>query len=85
MATQQEATAKVAALSDAVNAIGVEVAKVGTETDGLIKAVADLTAAAGNVQTSPEFDAALAAANTAVANVQAAVQGVDDKVADATA
>lgn len=69
MATQAE-------LAKALNDIGAQVAKIGTESTTTLQKVKDLEAAlaaAGN--TTPEVDAALAA-------LKAQVQVVDDMVAD---
>lgn len=85
MANQTETLAQLADMKATVDVIQTEVTKIGGETDGLIAAVAALTAAAGNVQTTPEFDAAFAAVKDSVASLAAVVKGVDDKVADAVA
>ena len=70
MTTQAELAASLASVSG-------QVAKIGTETDGLKARVADLEAAlAGAGGTTPEVDAAMAA-------LRAQVQLVDDLVADA--
>jgi len=61
------------------------VTKVGTETVGLQKAVADLTAALGNTQTTPEVDAALAALQASLGSLSAQVKTVDALVPDAPA
>jgi ABC-type transporter Mla subunit MlaD len=84
MGKLEDATAALNTMTASLNDIGTEVDKIGTETDGLLKAIADLTAAAGSLQTTPEFDAALAAAQAATDAVKARVVTVDQKVADAT-
>lgn len=83
MANQEETLAAMAALKDQLDATNARVVKVGTEIDGLVQAVADLTAAAGNVQTTPEFDAAFAAVKDSADSLAAVVAADDDKVADA--
>lgn len=85
MSTLQEATAVLAAVKVKVDAVAVEVAHVGGETDALIARVAALEAAAGTVTTSPEFDAALQAVSDSADSVAVAVKSVDDKVADVAA
>lgn len=72
MATLAEATAELGALKD-------QVTKVGAETQTLIAKIAELTAiidAGGAGNTTPEFDAALAA-------LKAQVEVVDSLVPDA--
>jgi hypothetical protein len=74
---QQELAMNQQELADQLTALGTTVEKIGTETTGLIDAVAALQAAldaAGEV--SPEVQAALA-------DVQARVKAVDDLVPDA--
>lgn len=71
MATQSESAAQVQKLTDEVN-------KIGTETRSLLTKIDELMAiiASGQVQTSPELQAAIDA-------LQAQVQVVDDLVPDA--
>jgi hypothetical protein len=70
MATQAE-------LAASLDLVAVQVAKIGTETQGLKASIASLEAAlAAAGGTSPEVDAALAA-------LKAQVQVVDDLVVDA--
>jgi chromosome segregation ATPase len=84
MGTQQEAVQALTDVKTSLDDIGTEIDHIGTETDGLVKAVADLTAAAGNMQTTPEFDAALSAVTASKDALKTRVKTVDDKVADAT-
>jgi len=71
METQAQSAARVTALT-------AEVTKIGTETRTLLTKIDDLTALlnSGQVQTSPELQAAIDA-------LQAQVQVVDDLVPDA--
>lgn len=84
MASQDEVAATLAAVQAKLDAVAVEVNKVGTETDTLVKAVADLTAQLGQ-GSSPAVDAALAAVQASADALAVKVQAVDDKVADAPA
>lgn len=69
MATQAALAADLAEVKD-------QIAKIGTETQGLLQKIADLTAAVENAgQTTPEVDAAMAA-------LKAQAKVVDDLVAD---
>ena len=83
MATQAELATALNALQAKLGDIGTEVDKVGTETVGLQKNVADLTAAinAGDT-TSPEVDAALKAVQDSTDSLSARVKAVDDLVPD---
>jgi len=83
MASQAELLTALTTANDSITSIGAGVDKIGTETEGLQKAVADLTAALGNVQTTPEVDAALATLQASVASVASRVKAVDDLVPDA--
>jgi len=83
MASQAELLVALTTANDSITSIGIGVDKIGTETEGLQKAVADLTAALGNVQTTPEVDAALATLQASVASVASRVKAVDDLVPDA--
>ncbi len=58
-----------------INALGVEIAKVGAETDTLIQLIADLRTQIQNGPVDPAVEAALAA-------VEAQAKVVDDKVPD---
>lgn len=70
--------------NDTLTAVGTEVDKVGTETQTLITAVANLTAiiSAGGA-TTPEVDAALAKVQASADALAAKVKAVDDLVPDA--
>lgn len=83
MASNADLLAALNTVNDNVTAIGTEVDKIGTETQGLQKSVADLTTALGNVQTTPEVDAALAAVQASAAVLATKVKAVDDLVPDA--
>jgi predicted nucleic acid-binding Zn-ribbon protein len=83
MATQQELAAALTTANQQLTDIGTEVDKIGTEVTGLEKQVADLTAALGNVQTTPEVDAALTALQATTASLASRVQTVDNLVPDA--
>jgi hypothetical protein len=83
MASNADLLTALNTVNDSIQAIGTEVDKIGTETQGLQKSVADLTTALGNVQTTPEVDAALAAVQASVASVAGRVKAVDDLVPDA--
>ncbi len=66
-----------AELAASLETVSAQVAKIGTETAGLLAKVTDLEAAIANAgNTTPEVDAALAA-------LRAQVQVVDDLVVDA--
>jgi len=97
MATQSEIVAQLKDVSQglkdtqaAVASLQTEVGKVGTETDSLIKQVADLKAIidAGGTITQELQDAVADVATQAgavksgITNVTTAVQAVDDKVPD---
>lgn len=84
MATQADVAAQLTAQAATLAAQATQVAKIGTETDGLLQKIADLTVAveqAGNA--TPEVEAALAAVNDQTLVLQSAITGVDDKVPDA--
>lgn len=98
MATQAEIVAQLKQVSSdlkdtnaAVASLQTEVTKVGSETDNLIKQIADLKAIidAGGTITQELQDAAADVATQAgtvksgITNVATAVQTVDDKVPDA--
>ena len=80
---QTELAAYLTAAAAAATATVAKVDKVGAETAVLLEKMAALQDAvnqAGN--TTPEVDAALAALNIAVGNLDNAVQAVDDQVPD---
>jgi phospholipase/lecithinase/hemolysin len=83
MASNSDLLAALNTVNDNVTAIGTEVDKIGTETQTLVQQVADLTAAIGNGNTTPEVDAALAAVQATVTSVAGRVQTVDNLVPDA--
>lgn len=83
MAKQSDAAATLATVATALDTIGTEVDKIGTETTSLNDKVAQLTAALGDVDTTPEVDAALAAVQASASNLATKVKTVDDLVADA--
>lgn len=83
MASNADLLAALNTVNDNVTAIGTEVDKIGTETTGLQKSVADLTAAlAAGGGTTPEVDAALAAVQANTTSLAARVKAVDDLVPD---
>lgn len=99
MANDAELLATLTAANQALQGIGAgvdvilpEVGKIGTETAGLQKQVADLTAALANQgNTSPEVDAQLTALRDGLAsiasktqNLGVQVKAVDDLVPDTT-
>jgi len=83
MASQSELLTALNTVNSNITDIGTEVDKIGTETQTLQKSVADLTTALGNVQTTPEVDAALAAVQASAGALAAKVKAVDDLVPDA--
>lgn len=83
MAKQSDAAVTLTQQAAKLDTISDEVDKVSAETTALVKAVADLTAAAGNSDTTPEMDAALAAVQASSDRLATKVKGVDDLVADA--
>lgn len=79
-----ELAASLAATATALGALNDTVTKIGSETQGLLDRVAELTTAVENAgNTTPEIDAALAAVIAQQTTLAAALQSVDDKVADA--
>lgn len=78
-----ELAASLAATAAALGVLNETVTKIGTETQGLLDRVGELTIAVENAgNTTPEIDAALAAVEAQKAALATALQSVDDKVAD---
>lgn len=91
LAELEEANTAIEEIGAGVKTVGEGLVKIGTETDGLLKAVKDLTdllAAGGTVPTNiaaaiTSVKTKAAAAKEALAAVVVATKEVDDKVADA--
>jgi phage shock protein A len=83
MATQQELATALTTANQQLTDIGAEVDKISTETTALQAQIAELTSQLGNVQTTPEVDAALAALQATTSSLASRVQAVDNLVPDA--
>lgn len=77
------ATAALTEANDRLTQVDAVLTKVSGETTMLLDKIQALTDAAGNVQTTPEFDAALSAVQAQVDAVGAAASGIDAQVPDA--
>ena len=91
IAALTDATTQLATANASLDTANATLAKVSGETASLLQKITDLMNAAGNTQTTPEFDTALAAlqaqaaaVGNAAAGVSASATGIDDQVPDAT-
>lgn len=86
MTKLDDATVALQTAATELTALKTQGEKVSTEIEALLQKIADLTAiieAGGAGETTPEFDAALAAMQAGVAGVKTALQAADDKNPDA--
>jgi hypothetical protein len=83
MTNQTELATALAAANTKLDTIIVGVGKVKTETQGLKDQVTTLTAELGDVELTPEAQAALDGLNSRIGSLGSAVQDVDDLVPDA--
>lgn len=86
MSTQTELAQQLTDQGAQIEALTTQVQKIGAEEAGLQKAVADLTAELANQENvSPALQAAADAVTAKLANLSAAIKGVDDQVPDSPA